>query len=105
MNDSNKDDKRNVTSTNDLSISANSNNNNAPSTSNEAHVEPLLPTRRITRSMTAASTKATTVATANEQLTFIVTGNTNPTRLNFEDDHSSVHRLLWTKRFVQSLIS
>jgi len=102
MNDSNKDDKRNVTSTNDLSTSANSNNNvpstsneahvePLPSTSNEAHVEPLPPTRRITRSMTAASTKATTVATANEQPTFIVNGNTNPTRLNFEDNHSSVN--------------
>ena len=40
--------------------------------------------------MTAASTKDTTVATANEHPTFIVTGNTDPTRLNFENDHSIV---------------
>ena len=74
-------DKSNVTSSNELSTS---------STSNEAHVEPSLPTRHMTRSMTAASTKVAAVATANEQPTFIVTGNTNPTRLNFENDHSSV---------------
>jgi len=48
------------------------------------------PTRCITRFMTAASTKDTTVATANEHPTFIVTGNTDPTRLNFENDHSIV---------------
>jgi len=92
-NDSNNHDKRNirnVTSTNDLSTSSNS-NNNVPSTSNEAHVKPLPPIRRITRSMTAASTKATTVATTNEKPTFTVTGNTNPTRLDFDTDPSSIN--------------
>jgi len=41
--------------------------------------------------MTAASTKATTVATTNEKPTFTVTRNTNPTRLAFDTDPSSVH--------------
>ena len=41
--------------------------------------------------MTAASTKDTAVTTANEQPKFIVTGNANPTRLNFKNDHSSVN--------------
>jgi len=62
LNDSNDDKRniRNVTSTNDLSTSSKS-NNNAPSTSNEPYVELSSPTRRITRSMTTASTKAATV--------------------------------------------
>jgi len=92
-NDSNSDWKRNtrnVTSTYDLSTSSNS-DNSVLSTSNEAYVKPLSPTRRITRSMTAASTKATTVANTNKKPTFTVTGNTNPTRLDFDNDPSSVN--------------
>jgi len=41
--------------------------------------------------MTAASTKATTVATTNEKPTFTVTGNTNSTRLDFDTNPSSVN--------------
>jgi len=92
-NDSNNDLKRNtrnVTSTYDLSTSSNS-DNRVLSTSNEAHVKPLPPTRRISRSMTAASTKALTVASTNKKPTFTVTGNTNSTRLDFDNDPSSVN--------------
>jgi len=92
-NDSNNDDKRNirnVTSINDLSTSSKP-DNNVPSTSNEAHAKPLPSSRRKTRSMTAASTMATTVATTNEKPTFTVTGNTNPARLDFDTDPSSVN--------------
>ena len=76
-------DKSNVTSSNELSTS---------STSNEAHVEPSLPTRRITRSMTAASR----VADSNTEQpattpNFIVTGDTEPTKLNFGDTTPFLH--------------
>ena len=89
-------DNSDVTSNNELSTS---------STSNEAHVEPSLPTRRITRSMTAASRVADSNTVPNATTSpsrvspsfdtptdqpattpnFIVTGDTEPTKLDFGD--------------------
>ena len=97
-------DKSNVTSSNELSTS---------STSNEAHVEPSPSTRRVTRSMTAASraTDSNTVPNATTPPSraapsfdaptdqpattpnFIVTGDTEPTKLNFDNISHSIHHI------------